>query len=142
MFGLGKNKSKYVELEERIRALEKDSERKTNQIKELGSSIERMKRIAERYVPGKITYKTEWMALCGFQVYASNAAYNTYLYKDGCEYCITGLHLHNPKFSVGKLENLLYVNDEMKIYASGESEKVVQMKYLVDLSDCDFKQIE
>ena len=51
------------------------------------------------------------------------------------------LCLNNPKFSVGKLENILYVDDETEICDRGCVKKV-PIKYLVDLSYCTYKQIE
>ena len=123
-------KNKFDELLNRI-------DNQSEEISKLKEQNDRIERILKHSKPGEITWN--WAINNTFYWINPQKIYYTYLYVCGEEYIFEGLHLHNPKFTIGESKNIIYVTD---IYDSEEydnSEKHCD-SYVLDTSTCTYIQ--
>lgn len=111
-----------------------------NQVKGLIESRSELERIIQNYVRGEITFHSEFYFVenkdCKFLSPACSA--RTYIYKNGKEYEIKGLHLGKAEIVQGAIENILWIED----VSQSDLGRLLYRRYVVDLSDCSFRQIE
>lgn len=101
----------------RIKELEKN-------INDLRLDNEKLHRILNFYIPGKIT----WVRNSEYAIFNQDKDESSYIYKDGREYRIKALYLRCPIIRKTKIPNVLIIKD-------------INIKYAVDLNDCSFMQI-
>lgn len=101
----------------RIKELEKN-------INDLRLDNEKLHRILNFYIPGKIT----WVRNSECAIFHQDKDESSYIYKDGREYRIKALSLWCPKIKETKISNILIIKD-------------INREYVVDLNDCSFKLI-
>lgn len=100
------NKVNNQKLKDLLTSYPKAIEELKQQICNLQEENEKLQRIIEHYIPGKIT---------GYSVYCIGNIWNRnwydylYVYKNGKEYKFTDLHINSPEFEQdSKLDNIIY----------------------------------
>lgn len=125
------SKKKYEEFKDQFNNL-------SEKIDENKETIFELQRIIEHYVPGKVTYITS--KELNVKTYGGNTVTIpsfTHFYKDGKEYQINELYLHNrPNIEVkNDNENILYIEDE---YIQKDKAVTICCEYIVDLQNQTF----
>lgn len=132
------HETKTVEVPYRIHEI--DIEGLGRQVKELIESRKKLERIIQNHVRGEITYHSEFYFVENKEWKFLSPAYSTrtYIYKNGKEYEIKGLHLSEAEIVQGAIENILWIED----VSQSNYGRLLYRRYVVDLSDCSFRQIE
>lgn len=131
MFKLFKKSSN--EMRDSVDSIKGSIKRFEDKVDKLEKDNKKLQRILECGRDDAITYKTikgDFFYLCYRNAF-------TYSYKDGQEYKLDNLCLHEPKFTQGDIKHIIFVKDSV-----GEDDKSVEEEYVIDLSNCSFTQIK
>lgn len=107
----------------------------SRRISDMEYENEKLKRILENYIPGRITYRNISKCLTVFESDRFKFNY-LYLYKDGKEFCINNLKLNNPTFPKkddSNQENVVCVKDDI-----GTKKEFKYREYVIDLNSCTY----
>lgn len=143
MFGFWEKVKEHKEIETvKVpgRIYEIDIDRLEKQVEELKESNRKLERIIQNHVHEEITYNSKFYFAENRNSFLRDLACRglTYIYKSGKEYKIDGLYLDEAEIVQGAIENILWIED----VSQSNYGRLLYRRYVVDLSDCSFRQIE